>query len=198
MILAPELKSVFDICNLSTDPSRVLEAKRAVKILVNNQVTYWQVEKATGVPWLVIAAIHYRESNQNFRCHLHNGDPLTSRTLHVPKDRPVAGMPPFTWPQSAVDALAGRAKPFDWDVGGALEFCERYNGLGYRNKLIASPYVWSGTDRYVSGLFVADGSLDPDRKDPRPGVAALYKTLGSFGIALDFTVKSVQPNISIH
>lgn len=194
MNLAPELKAQWDLAILSTDPTRVLEAKMAAKVIVNNQVTYWQVQQATGVPWLVIAAIHYRESHQNFRCHLHNGDPLTARTTHVPAGRPTQGTPPFTWQQSAIDALLGRPHAFAWDIGGALEFCERYNGLGYRTVGVMSPYVWSGTDRYTSGLFVADGSLDMTRKDPRPGVAALFKTLVGLGIPLDFGAQSAQPD----
>jgi hypothetical protein len=35
--------------------------------------------------------------------------------------------------------------------GGALTLLEQYNGLGYANRGLPSPYIWSGTDRYLKG-----------------------------------------------
>lgn len=51
---------------------------------------YNQISKATNLPPLLIAAIHYRESttdyfNRKFSVHLHNGDPLGKVTKNVPK-----------------------------------------------------------------------------------------------------------------
>ena len=70
-----------------------------------NRARYDKVAAIAKVPWYVVGAIHSLECNCNFECHLHNGDPLTARTVHVPKGRPIAGNPPFTWEESAVDAL---------------------------------------------------------------------------------------------
>lgn len=183
---------------LTTDPSKVTELKFICKVSMTNQLLYWQVENATGIPWPVIAAIHYRECDQSFKYHLHNGDPLTARTTHVPANRPTKGEPPFTWQDSAIDALTGFWHPFKWDVAGMLEFCERYNGLGYQKHGLNSPYVWSCTDKYTSGLFVADGQLDMTRKDARPGVASLLKTFSDWGkVSLDFT-QQPSPNGVVH
>ena len=66
---------------------------------------YDQVANATGVPWYVIGIIHEMEGGLNFTTHLHNGDPLTRRTVQVPAGRPPTGMPPFQWEESAIDAL---------------------------------------------------------------------------------------------
>ena len=41
----------------------------------------------------------------DFNRHLHNGDPLSSRTTHIPQNRPVKGKPPFTWEESTIDVL---------------------------------------------------------------------------------------------
>jgi lysozyme family protein len=41
-----------------------------------------------GIPWYVVAVIHNMEAGQNLRTHLHNGDSLTARTVHVPAGRP--------------------------------------------------------------------------------------------------------------
>lgn len=192
-----EYAAMFDGCRLLSDPTRVLATRAICKRMLANQITYWGVEKTTGIPWLVIAAIHFRESSQNFRAHLHNGDPLTGRTTHVPAGRPATGLAPFTWTASAIDALSDRKHPFAWDVGTALEFCENYNGHGYDKHGVNSPYLWAGTDKYCSGLFVADGSFDPEKKDARPGVVALFKTLMAGGVPLDF-IQAVAPHAALH
>jgi lysozyme family protein len=65
-----------------------------------------------------------------------------------------------------VDALVNcspyAARLTDWSIGGMLTNLERYNGLGYANKWRRpSPYIWSGTDQYIAGKYVADGVYDP-------------------------------------
>lgn len=170
---------------LTKDPSKIEIINKVCSRMIMNQIIYSGIESATGVPWYVIAGIHYRESSQNFNCHLHNGDPLTDRTIHVPKGRPVNGSAPFTWSASAIDALSDRWQPDIWDVNNTLLFCEHYNGLGYQRHNIASPYLWSGTSLYSKGLFVSDGTLDLTKSDQRPGIVALFKTLIGQGIILD-------------
>ena len=44
-------------------------------------------------------------NKRQFDAHFHNGDPLTDRTKRVPAGRPKEGDPPFTWEQSAEDAI---------------------------------------------------------------------------------------------
>lgn len=152
---------------------------QAVKIEAN-RTRYENVSKQTGVPWDVIAVIHYRESSGSFAGVLHNGEKIIGtgkKTTLVPK-----GRGPFSsWEQAAVDALmnchpfAGKNK--DWSIAGTLDLLERYNGLGYRNKGLPSPYLWAGTDQYVKGKYVADGKYDPNFVDQQLGVAALLMKL---------------------
>ena len=75
---------------------------------------------------------HGLESAFSFRTHLHKGDPLTARTVHYAPGRPASGQPPFTWLESALDALTmqGLGGLGDWSIGQALDGLERYNGLG--------------------------------------------------------------------
>ncbi len=77
-----------------------------------------------------IAVIHNMEASQNFNKHLHNGDPLTARTVQVPAGRPKKGTPPFSWEDSAADALAirGLGAKTDWSLAGMLYQLEGYNG----------------------------------------------------------------------
>lgn len=143
------------------------------KRLVAAKARYRTVEARTGVPWFVIAVIHQRESSQDFSRSLAQGDPWNKVSTHVPR-----GRGPFpNWEAAAVDALvdchphASRWK--DWSAGGTLTLLETYNGLGYANKGLPSPYVWSGTDQYVKGKYVRDGFFDPSAVDRQLGCAGL-------------------------
>ena len=77
----------------------------AAKIAANKD-RYGIVSEMTSVPWYVIGLIHQMEAGCNFGCHLHNGDPLARKTVHVPANRPEAGNGPYAWEISACDALA--------------------------------------------------------------------------------------------
>lgn len=153
--------------------------KQAAKIRAN-RARYEAVSAKTGVPWDVIAVIHYRESSGDFAGVLHNGQKIIGtgrKTTLVPK-----GRGPFsTWEQAAIDALmncapyAGKTK--DWSIGNTLDVLERYNGLGYRKKGLPSPYLWAGTDQYTKGKYVADGKFDPNHVDRQLGVASILVAL---------------------
>lgn len=151
----------------------------AAKIIANRS-RYEVVAKATGVPWDVIGVIHYRESSNDFRGVLHNGQKIIGtgkKTTLVPK-----GRGPFsTWEEAAIDALANchpyLAKNKDWSIGTTLDKLEAYNGLGYRNKGLPSPYLWAGTDQYHKGKYVADGKFDPNHVDQQLGVAPILMKL---------------------
>lgn len=152
---------------------------QAAKIEANRS-RYEPVAEATGVPWDVIGVIHYRESSGNFAGVLHNGDKVIGngkKTTSVPK-----GRGPFsTWEEAAIDALMNCApflgKNTDWSISTTLDKLEAYNGLGYRNKGLPSPYLWAGTDQYVKGKYVADGKFDPNHVDQQLGVAPILMKL---------------------
>ena len=141
---------------------------------------YQAVEKATGVPWWFVAVVHQRESSQKWNTYLGNGQSLDKKTTIVPK-----GRGPFkTWEEGAIDALVNcppyAARNKDWSIGGSLALLEAYNGLGYYKKGRPSPYLWAGTNQYVSGKYVADGVYDPNHVDKQLGVAGLLKFMGVF------------------
>ncbi|MBB5035562.1 peptidoglycan-binding protein [Prosthecobacter vanneervenii] len=132
-----------------------------------------------GMPWWVPAVLHSMECGLDFHQHLHNGDPLSARTVQVPKGRPLKGKPPFTWEESAVDALVcdGLDQVRDWSAGAALVAFENYNGTGYRRRGVPSPYLWSYTDLYRCGKYTADGHYDPQAVSRQSGCAALMRLL---------------------
>lgn len=188
---------LYEKCVVMSDPNRSLILDTVSAIAITNKDLYSQVEKKTKVPWPIIAAIHFRESGQNFSTHLHNGDPLTARTLHAPMGRPLAGSPPFTWDESACDVFTGFWRPKAWDIGGCLQFMERYNGMGYQRRGVMTPYLWDYTSVYISGLFTADGEFDADAREDRPGTVSILKTLFLKGVSLDFSALS-PTNLMLH
>jgi lysozyme family protein len=154
---------------------------------------YQAVEKETGVPWYFIAVAHEREASQNWNTQLGQGDPLDRVSVHVP-----AGRGPFqTWEEGAVDALV-HCQPFparnkDWSAGSLLTMLEQYNGLGYANHGVPSPYVWSGTDQYHSGKYVRDGVYDASVVDQQLGCAGLLIAM----MALDHSIEIGSPALVV-
>lgn len=142
-----------------------------------------------GIHWWFIGITHFMEAGHKypnqFDYHLHCGDPLTARTVHVPKGRPVADPiagkgKPYTWEESALDALRYMKydRVSDWSIENSLQLFEKFNGLGYKRKGVPSPYLWSYTTEYTKGKYVADGRYDPNAVSKQPGVAAIMKELG--------------------
>ena len=81
------------------------DVDKLVRGIVQGKPRYDHVSHATGVRWYVVGIIHALEASLNFKSRLHNGDPLTDRTVQVPRGRPPFGIPPFEWEDSAIDAL---------------------------------------------------------------------------------------------
>lgn len=161
--------------------------------IIGNRSTYEKVEKETGVPWWWVGCIHMRESSLSFRGWLANGDPLTAATVRVPAGLRGPGNPPWTWHDAAIVSLQhmNYHKENFSTLGRCLYLAEKYNGWGYitgagRNTRppSTSPYIWSMTDQYISGKYVADGRFDAGTVDQQPGVAAMMKALEEAGINL--------------
>lgn len=155
--------------------------KNIARRLYASRPRYERVSAETGVPWFVIAVIHERESSQNWKKSLAQGDPWDRVSTHVPKGRGPFG----SWEEAAIDALVNCApyasKWKDWSPGGMTTLLELYNGLGYARRGLPSPYVWAGTNQYKRGKYVADGVYDPDTVDRQPGCAGLIMALQNMG-----------------
>ena len=182
--LREEYDRLFATCRIR--PQRVAAVDRVVDSIVSARPRYAGLETALGPPWYFTAAIHSLESGSRFDRHLHNGDPLTRRTTHVPAGRPARGTPPFTWEASAQDALElkGLDRWEDWSVGGVLFKAEQYNGWGYRqfHPTVLSPYLWSFSLHYDKGKYVADGQFDPDAVSLQSGTAVLLRRMVDRGL----------------
>lgn len=167
---------------LTRGPEFIPVAKR----LVAAKERYQSVSKGTGIPWPFIAVTHQRESSQNWSRSLAQGDPWNKKSTHVP-----AGRGPFnSWEEAAYDALVNcaphAARNKDWSIGGLLTLLERYNGVGYVNRGLPSPYLWSGTDQYSRGKYVRDGVFDPNEVDKQLGCAGLIMAMMALDPSIDF------------
>jgi len=165
-------------------PARLASVDRLIDRILAVRDRYTAVSAQTGVPWWFIGTIHSLEADLSFSSHLHNGDPLSARTVQVPAGRPVAGSPPFTWEESAVDALQydGLTNWHDWNLVGSLYRLEKFNGTGYHNRGIPSPYLWSFSNQYTAGKYVADGQFSATAVSQQCGGATLWKRMTQRGI----------------
>lgn len=173
------------------DRAKVKAASKAsfasvAKKLVAAKDRYQAIEALTGVPWFIIAVIHQRESSQRWDRSIAQGDPWNKKSTHVPK-----GRGPFkSFEDAAVDALKNCA-PYaarwkDWSPGGAMTLLEHYNGLGYANRGLPSPYIWAGTDQYVKGKYVADGKFSATAVDKQLGCAGLILAMQDLDGSISF------------
>lgn len=186
------MKEMLDsIVKISEDfDSEVMDFKEAYK---KNKNRYENLGKATGVPPELIAIIHYRENtvdylNGTFNVYLHNGQTLGQVTTLVPKGKIFND-----FDSAAKDALQNwqsyinkyNLQTNSNDIVAMLCLAERYNGMGYYSAGYVSPYIFSGTNVYVSGKFVeiSNGSggyksvYDPNKVDQQVGAYLLLSSI---------------------
>src|SRR5580700_11054576 len=119
---------------MTINAGRVQQFTDEAQFAINNKVTYQVLESKTRVPWQMLACIHRRESDANFKTYLGNGQSLTIRTTEVP-----VGRGPFTGPNAfvdgAVDAInvEGWGSIGDWRLEKQLYYMLLFNGVGSEN-----------------------------------------------------------------
>src|ERR1700688_2290546 len=177
-VLAQEYTSLLAQMRI-TNPAMV----RAVAgLLLGFRERYSQVYAKTGVPVIELTALNERESGSDFRTYFGNGDSLSRPTIHVPKHRG-----PFpTWEAGCIDALhldrldLIAYQPGGWTWARACYEAEIFNGFGYRQYGIHTPYLWAGSNIYDSGpaaKFDKDGHFERGLRDKQLGCLPLMATL---------------------
>lgn len=150
------------------------------------------------VPWWFVAIVSEREYGgpPHWDKQLGQGDPLIHVSIHDPRGRgPFLAHSEDTtpghdaWTRGCLDALIDCA-PFaakwkNWTAGGTLTLFEEYNGLGYAAMGVPSAYVWSGTDQYHSGKYIADHVYRASAIDVQEGCAPILAMM----MTLDPTIK---------
>jgi lysozyme family protein len=193
--LKNEYDNLFNNCQVSPERAPLVES--IITKIVANKPRYEAVGNKLKIPWYFIGVIHNMESSLNFTKHLHNGDPLTARTKQVPAGRPAEGNPPFTWEQSAEDSLKLMKLDqwTDWSLPAMLYKIEAYNGFGYRSKhpSVLSPYLWSFSNHYTKGKYVADGTWSDTAVSNQCGAAVILRRMAERGDFAASAVNFVKP-----
>ncbi|MFA5951407.1 MAG: hypothetical protein WC807_14100 [Hyphomicrobium sp.] len=182
--IADDYRKLFATCKIN-EASRNDVAWYISKVTdPSRRKAYEQVTEETCVPWYFVAIIHGMECSFDNKAHLHNGDSLKGRTVQVPAGRPDPWNPPSDWVSSAVDAM--KVDKFhekaDWDLAKMLYRWEAYNG--WRSRVLHSintPYLWSFSNHYAKGKFVADGVWDGNAVSKQCGAAVMLKALVEAG-----------------
>jgi lysozyme family protein len=200
--LDAEYTSLF--ASASIRPERAAQTRAVADKIIAGRARY---EAVGFIPWYLVGAFHLMEAAGRFDRHLHNGDPLTARTVRVPAGRPANGSPPFAWEESARDVI-GAKMIYLWDdaieqteltagdIGRTLYVSEAWNGFGYRGKSVRSPYLWGGTNHSQSGKYIADGVWDAKAVTGQIGVAAILLELRARGIvSLDALARRAGPAV---
>jgi len=179
--LAKEYSDLFNRCKIA--PDKMAEVEEVVQRILQYQNRYASIAAQSTVPWYVIAVIHNMECGLDFTKHLHNGDSLKRRTVNVPAGRPKIGQPPFTFEVSALDALEydKLTEWDDWSIGGICYKLEGFNGWGYRARDINSPYLWSYSNLYTSGKYVADNKWSGTAVSSQCGAAVILRRMSDHG-----------------
>lgn len=175
--LGGEYQAYFAAC--VPDPAHVRDLQFFTGTLQKSRPTYESVGSDLAIPWYFIGLLHGMECEFDFGAHLHNGNPLTARTVDEPRGRPPTGSPPFTWQASARDALTFHHfdHQADWSLPRILYRLEAYNGFGYRFRRLPSPYLWSFSNLYKAGKFIADNVFDPTEVSQQCGAAVALRAL---------------------
>lgn len=195
MATAPTYRSMWPIYAKQWD-RMTINAKRTAEFigvagrLIDRKSIYLPVEKATGVPWAMIAVIDERESGARGGV-LHNGEMIVGtgrKTKLVP-----AGRGPFkTWLEAAIDAVTmpGKAwdKIIDWRLEKVIYRLESFNGWGYYWHGVPSAYIWSGSNIYKSGKYIFDGPKGwrANVVDVQLGCAPLLKSMMTLDKSIQF------------
>jgi len=186
-ILKTEYQTLFDTCEIN--PAKLPQVDQVADKIIANRARYESVGNPLKIPWYFIGMLHNMECSLSFNKHLHNGDPLSARTVHVPANRPLIWKAGDTWEESATDALVFEKihQRTDWSLPALLYFMEGFNGFGYRkyHPLVKSPYLWSFSNHYTKGKYASDGKWDADLVSQQCGTAVILKRMKEKG-ALDF------------
>ena len=171
----------------------------AIKLLNYVDQGYYQsVSEEDGIPQVWMATSFERESSSNFHTSPAQGDPLWEKSIHVPR-----GLGPYidhtdinplhwvqAWARAAKDAYhidrldtVGAA---NWSWERACFEGELFNGFGYRQFGVNTPYLWACTSHYTVGKYGSDGHFNRSMHDTQIGIVPVM-----------FRMVSLRPSLSL-
>ncbi len=185
-ILASEYATLLAAMRLDDDREHELKARAATVLdLAHDHRFEWaDIEYRTGVPRLWGMASFERESSSDYSRSPAQGDRWDKISVNVPR-----GLGPYRcWGDAceaayAIDKLDEVGKA-NWSWARACYEGELYNGFGPRTHGRHTGYLWSWTNVYMGGKYVADGKWDPDHRDEQCGMVPMMAVLLKFDASL--------------
>lgn len=152
------------------------DIERAVARMDACREMYIEVAKKTKIAWGFFACTHWLEASCDPERQILNGQRYDRITTIVPE-----GKGPFkSWEDAALYGVQWHGlEPSELDtLQELLRHLEAWNGFGYRNIGVNSPYLWSGTQHGVGvGKYVRDHVYDKNAVSGQVGCAPLLKAL---------------------
>src|SRR5258708_6633405 len=205
-ILAPEYAALLAAMRLDPAREHELAARAAaVLALSERHRDEWdEVAAKTGVPRLWGLASFERESGSDYSRSPAQGDRWDRVSVNVPRglgpyrcwgdacvaayriDRldEVAGsarVPPAStpaaWTPAPADATPAGSPALPWTWARACYEGELFTGFGPRAHGRHTGYLWSWTNIYTGGKYVADGKWDADTQDQQCGMVPMMAAL---------------------
>ena len=146
------------------------------RVLVNKDAYLAASKRTNGIAWGFFACTHWLEASCNPGCQILNGQSWKQVTTLEPKGRG----PWDSWEDAALDGIAyQKVTPEETStLQKLLRRLEQWNGFGYRNLGVDSPYLWSGTNHGVGvGKYVRDGVYDRNAVSAQVGCAPILARL---------------------
>jgi lysozyme family protein len=187
--LRPEYTELWHTMAVAHDKIPIID--RIATKRIAGKARYMSVALKTGVPWAAIALIHQMECGGDWLANIAQGDPWNEVSTHEPK-----GRGPFnSWEDAAIDALAidGTSSIRSWSIERLCYELEKYNGFGSRNKGIHTPYLWSYSNHYTRGKYIADHLWDPNAVSQQVGAMPLLSRMMALDPSISFTVAAIAP-----
>lgn len=171
----------------------------AVKLLKYIDEGYYKdVSDEDGIPQIWMATSFERESSSNFHTSPAQGDPLWIRSIHVPR-----GLGPYidhndtnhdhwvkAWSKAAKDAYRidhlDKVGKDNWSWERACYEGELFNGFGYRQFGINSPYLFACSNHYSYGKYTGDGQFSRTAHDTQIGI-----------IPVMFRMAEIRPSLTL-
>jgi len=188
-VLAPEYATL--LAAMLVDPGRehkLTARAAAVRELGERHRDEWaEVTGKTGVPRLWGLASFERESSSDYSRSPAQGDRWDRVSINVPR-----GLGPYQdWGDACVaaygiDQLDNVGAP-NWSWTRSCYEGELYNGFGPRAHGRRTGYLWSWTNIYTGGKYVADGEWDPDTQDQQCGMVPMMAALLRLDASLRLT-----------
>ncbi len=181
--IAEDYRKLFSSCKIRDDKRSEVQWYTSKITDPTRRKLYDQVSDETCVPWYFVAIIHGMECGFDVKAHLHNGDPLKAKTVQVPANRRPCGtrrrtgcrrlsMPSVM--TSSTKRLTGISRRSS--IAGGLQRLAEPRAL-----LNHTPYLWSFSNHYSKGKFVADGVWDANAVSKQCGAAVMLKMLSETG-----------------